>query len=61
MNLNELIQQLQDLKESGKEIGRLPVEFRRLKKTNKSIDRVKVYADASQNAGRDRIELISLD
>lgn len=41
MNLDELIEALQDLKQSGKEIGKLPVEFYRRKKTNKSVDQIK--------------------
>lgn len=60
MTLDELIEALQDLKNSGKAVDKLPVEFYRPRKENKSIDRVKVYAD-NTNGGLDRIELISLD
>jgi len=59
MTLDELIQQLTELKESGKEIGRLPVEFRKSRKSNRSIDKIKVYAD-SGSGSTDRIELIHL-
>ena len=59
MTLDELIQQLTELKESGKEIGRLPVEFRKRRKSNRSIDKIKVYAD-SGSGPTDRIELIHL-
>jgi len=59
MTLDELIQQLTELKESGKEIGRLPVEYHKRRKSNKSIDRVKVYAD-SGTGSTDRIELIHI-
>jgi len=60
MNLDELIEALQDLKSTGKAVNKLPVEFHRRKKDNKSIDKVKVYADNTKG-GLDRIELISFD
>ena len=60
MTLNELIEALQDLKQSGKEVGRLPVEFYRRKKDNKSIDSIKVYSGGNSiHSDRARIELIS--
>lgn len=61
MTLDELIEALQDLKKSGKEIGRLPVEFYRREKKNKTIDRVKSYSGGNNPyLERGRIELISL-
>lgn len=59
MNLDELIEALIDLKQSGKAVDKLPVQFRS-RKGNISIDRVKVYAD-SNNSLLNHIELISLD
>lgn len=59
MNLNELIEALTELKESGKAVEKLPVVFYRRRKQNKSIDRIKVYSDNSDGKW-DRIELISV-
>lgn len=59
MNLDELIQILTDIKESGKAVDKLPIVYKRFKKGNKSIDRIKVYADSVDNKWN-RIELISL-
>ena len=60
MTLDELIQQLTELKESGKEIGRYKVVFYRNWKSDCEIDRVKVYSGSSTGS-IDQIELISLD
>ena len=58
MTLDELIEALQDLKKSGKQIGKSPVEFLRRKKPNKSVDSVRVKTDYHTD-GEYRIELIS--
>lgn len=59
MTLDELIQELTELKESGKEIGKYKVVFRRNQHPDKEIDRIKVRT-GSITGGVDRIELINL-
>jgi hypothetical protein len=60
MNLDELIQALIDLKESGKAIDKLPVVFITKKGNHKSIDRIKVKAD-QVSCNKNYISLITLD
>jgi len=59
MTLDELIQQLTELKESGKEIGKYKVVFYRNWKSDLEIDRVKVYSGSSSGS-IDQIQLINI-
>ena len=56
MNLDELIQALQDLKESGKCINKLNVYFEGKNKF-KSIDIVKAYTGNANNSKNNKIIL----
>lgn len=60
MTLDELIQQLTELKDSGKEIGKYKVVFYRRIKSDLEIDRVKVYS-GSMSGMPNKIELINID
>lgn len=59
MTLDELIQKLTELKDSGKEIGKYKVVFYRDWKSDLEIDRVKVYSGSSVGSV-DKIELINI-